>query len=416
MKAEILCVGTELLLGDIVNTNAAFIARELARMGIDLYNQSVVGDNPDRLKNALTTVFDRADLVITTGGLGPTFDDLTKETVAAYFGKGMTEDAEALRRIKEYHVVRDLPLAPNNLKQAQVPEGAVVFQNDNGTAPGMAVEGKGKVVIMLPGPPREMVPMMLNSVVPYLMKYSGKTIVSHTIHLFGIGESMLEHQMKEYMLAHTNPTIAPYAKEAEVQLRVTASAPTHEEADALIKPVVDEICEMMSKYVYGVDIDSMQNALVQLLTEKNLKIATAESCSGGLFGKRITEIPGSSKVYEYGVITYSNAAKRKLLGVSDDILNVYGAVSEECAAAMAKGVRELSGADIGVAITGIAGPDGGTAEKPVGLVYIAVSSDAYSHVTKLQNGKNANREHVRFLSTSSALWNAIKAAKKTDTI
>lgn len=412
MKAEILCVGTELLLGDIVNTNAAFIARELARMGIDLYNQSVVGDNPERLKKALTTVFDRADLVITTGGLGPTFDDLTKETVAAYFGKGMTEDAEALRRIKEYHTVRELPLAPNNLKQAQVPEGATVFQNDNGTAPGMAIEGKGKVVIMLPGPPREMVPMMLNSVVPYLMKYSGKTIVSHTIHLFGIGESLLEHQLKDYMLAHTNPTIAPYAKEAEVQLRVTASAATKEEADDLIRPVVDEICNMMDKYVYGVDIDSMQNALVKLLKEKNLKIATAESCSGGHVSKRITEIPGSSEVFEYGFITYSNAAKEKLLGVSAETLDTHGAVSEQCALEMAKGARAVSGADIGISVTGIAGPDGGTEEKPVGLVYIAVDSDAYSHVTKLQNGKNANREHVRFLSSSSALWNAIKAAKK----
>ena len=372
MTAEILSVGTELLLGDIINTNAAYIAKELATMGIDLYHQTVVGDNPERLKKALHDAFDRADLVITTGGLGPTFDDVTKETVAAYFGAKMVRNEEAMARIAGYYAKRGIELTSNTRKQAEVPEGCTVFQNNQGTAPGLAMEGKGKLVIMLPGPPKEMIPMFTDSAMPYLSRYSGKTIVSHTIHFFGIGESLLESRMHEYMLAHKNPSVAPYAKDGEVQVRVTASAPSHAEAEKMLQPVVAEICRDYGKYLYGVDIGTMQKALVAELQKKHLTIAV--------------------------------------------VMETYGVYSEETACAMAQGIRRLSGADIGVAITARTGLESDAAGRELGLAYIAVDSDAYQHVTKvdLAGNRSAQSEFVRYVSSSSALWNGLKAAWKSE--
>ncbi len=415
MTAEILCVGTELLLGDIVNTNAAYIARELARIGIDLYHQTVVGDNPERLKRALNNAFERADLVVTTGGLGPTFDDVTKETVAAYFGKKMVRNQEAMDRIASYYEKRGIELTDNTKKQADLPEGCIVFQNNHGTAPGLAMEGKGKVVIMLPGPPSEMIPMFDNSAVPYLMQYSGKTIVSSTIHFFGIGESLLESRMHEYMLAHSNPSVAPYAKDGEVQVRVTASAHTKEEAEAMIQPVVEEICRDYGKYLYGVDIGTMQNALVQELRKKGLTIAVAEGCSGGNVVKRITEVPGSDQVFEMGVVTNTVRAREKLAGVKAETMAQYGVYSEETAREMAEGIRNRSGADIGIAITGRTGLESDTVGEDLGLVYVAVDSEAYRHVTKvdLAGNRKAQSEFVRYVGSSSALWNGLKAAWKS---
>lgn len=415
MTGEILCVGTELLLGDIVNTNAAYIARELARIGIDLYHQTVVGDNPERLKRALNDAFDRADLVVTTGGLGPTFDDVTKETVAAYFGKKMVRNQEAMDRIASYYEKRGIELTDNTKKQADLPEGCIVFQNNHGTAPGLAMEGKGKVVIMLPGPPSEMIPMFDDSAVPYLMQYSGKTIVSSTIHFFGIGESLLESRMHEYMLAHSNPSVAPYAKDGEVQVRVTASAHTKEEAEAMIQPVVEEICRDYGKYLYGVDIGTMQNALVQELRKKGLTIAVAEGCSGGNVVKRITEVPGSDQVFEMGVVTNTVRAREKLAGVRAETMAQYGVYSEETAREMAEGIRNRSGADIGIAITGRTGLESDTVGEDLGLVYVAVDSEAYRHVTKvdLAGNRKAQSEFVRYVGSSSALWNGLKAAWKS---
>lgn len=415
MTAEILCVGTELLLGDIVNTNAAYIARELARIGIDLYHQTVVGDNPERLKRALNDAFERADLVVTTGGLGPTFDDVTKETVAAYFGKKMVRNQEAMDRIASYYEKRGIELTDNTKKQADLPEGCIVFQNNHGTAPGLAMEGKGKVVIMLPGPPSEMIPMFNNSAVPYLMQYSGKTIVSSTIHFFGIGESLLESRMHEYMLAHSNPSVAPYAKDGEVQVRVTASAHTREEAEAMIQPVVEEICRDYGKYLYGVDIGTMQNALGQELRKKGLTIAVAEGCSGGNVVKRITEVPGSDQVFEMGVVTNTVRAREKLAGVKAETMAQYGVYSEETAREMAEGIRNRSGADIGIAITGRTGLESDTVGEDLGLVYVAVDSEAYRHVTKvdLAGNRKAQSEFVRYVGSSSALWNGLKAAWKS---
>jgi len=413
MNAEILCVGTELLLGDIVNTNAAYIAKELAGYGIGCYYQTVVGDNPERLGLCLKQALDRADIVITTGGLGPTYDDLTKETVASYFGRGMYMHEPSLEQLKAFYKRVDRPMTPNNEKQAQMPEGAVVFHNDRGTAPGLAVEGNGKIVILLPGPPREMTAMFQKQVKPYLMKLSDTTLVSHNIHMFGIGESAIAHELREVMEQSTNPTIAPYAKEGEVLLRVTATAKTAEEANELTRPVVDDICARYTKYVYGVDVDTIENALVRTLTEQNRTVAVAESCTGGFVAKRITDIPGASKVFHCGVCSYSCDTKVRVLGVSQDTLDTFTDISAETACEMAEGVRRLAGADIGVAVTGLAGPDGGSQEKPVGLVYVGISTAAGTRAKELQlsRGYGGNRAFIRNLAASNALYLALREAQ-----
>lgn len=418
MNAEILCVGTELLLGDIVNTNAAYLARELAGCGVGCYYQTVVGDNPERLKSAIGLAFSRADIVITTGGLGPTYDDLTKETVANYFGLEMQPHEPSLKAIREFFARIGREMTQNNEKQAFMPEGAIIFPNDRGTAPGLAIEANGKTAIMLPGPPREMTAMFELQVRPFLQSRSGAVFKSHSIHLFGIGESTCEDILREKMQSLTNPTLAPYAKEGEMLLRVTASAESAEKADELMKPVIDEICAMLSDYVYGVDSGTLQNALVCILTEKNLTVAVAESCTGGLISSRITDIAGSSKVFGYGCCVYANEAKTKLLNVSAKTLKRCGAVSAETAVEMARGVRMLSGADIGISTTGIAGPDGGTPEKPVGLVYVGISSEKgdEAHELRLSRGYGGERGFIRTLAANNALAIALKAARLADKI
>jgi len=414
MNAEILCVGTELLLGDIVNTNATYLAKELASCGINCYCQTVVGDNPQRLRECLEQALNRADMVITTGGLGPTYDDLTKETVAEYFGRDMVLHQDTLDRMRGFFARIQRPMTKNNEKQAMMPKDAVIFFNDRGTAPGLAVEGGGKTVILLPGPPREMTAMFQSGVRPYLEQRSKTVLVSHSIHLIGVGESQVEQQLRDFMLEHQNPTIAPYAKEGEVMLRVTASAPTREEADELIWPVVEDIRGQYDKYVYGVDVGTLQNALVIALKEKNLTVCTAESCTGGLISQRITQIPGSSGVFHCGVCAYANDIKTALLGVTQSTLETHGAVSEQCALEMARGARRISGADIGISTTGIAGPDGGTETKPVGLVYVAVSSRWYERALELRLGRGYGdeRESIRNAAASNALALALKAVTK----
>lgn len=416
MIAEILCVGTELLLGDIVNTNAAYAARELAAIGINVYFQSVVGDNPARLKQALSLALSRSDLVVMTGGLGPTYDDLTKETVAEAFGLPMELHRPSLEAITSYFARTGRTMTKNNEKQAWMPQGAHVFVNHYGTAPGLAVEKEGKRVVLLPGPPREMEPMFSEEVIPYLKALSDTVLVSHVIHIFGMGESAVEDKLRGYMLSHLNPTVAPYAKEGEVQLRVTASAKNADEADALIRPVLAEIRQTLGSVVYGVDVGSLQNALVQQLLEKNRRIATAESCTAGLVSKRITEVAGSSQVFECGIVSYSNRIKAQLLGVSQETLDTFTEVSAETAREMARNVRRISGADIGVSVTGLAGPGGGTAEKPVGLVYVCASCDGFEEVLELHlsRGRRNERESIRYLASSNALALAIRALRTLD--
>ena len=414
MNAEILCVGTELLLGDIINTNAAYIARELAGAGINVYHQSVVGDNPARLKESLLAALMQNDCVITTGGLGPTYDDLTKETVAELFGRKMVTDQEAMRHIEAFFRKTGHPMTENNKKQALMPEGATVFHNENGTAPGLAVEDHGKIAILLPGPPREMVPMFRDQVLPYLAQFSDHILVSRSIHIFGVGESTVEQELREMMEHQANPTVAPYAKEGEVRLRVTASAATREEALRLAEPTVEKIRKKYEEHVYGVDIGSLQAAVVREYRAKKLTLAVAESCTGGVVSKRITEIPGASEIFLCGLCTYANEMKEKILGVSHQTLEQYGAVSEQTAREMARGVRLASGASVGVSTTGIAGPGGGSAEKPVGLVYVGIDSESYSDVLRLTLGRGykEEREYIRYVAASHALNLALKAAKK----
>lgn len=414
MNAEILCVGTELLLGDIVNTNAAWLSKELAALGIGCYYQSVVGDNTSRLAESIRLALSRADMVITTGGLGPTYDDLTKETVANYFGLEMELHQPSLDKLLAFFERRGAVCTKNNEKQAYMPKGAIIFENDRGTAPGLAVEGNGKIVIMLPGPPTEMTAMFLQQVKPYLEQKSDQVLRSHTIHLFGIGESTVEDQLHQSMLDHKNPTIAPYAKQGEVQLRVTASAPNEEEAQALLAPVVEEIRSLFPEQVYGVDVIDMQHALVALLQQERKTLAVAESCTGGMIASRITDVPGASQVFLCGVSSYSNQSKEEVLGVRRDTLEQHGAVSEETALEMARGIRKLSRADLGIATTGIAGPEGGTEEKPVGLVYLAVSTPQGEECLRLNlsRGYSDERQAIRNWATLHALHLAMKAANQ----
>ena len=411
-SAEILCVGTELLLGDIVNTNAAFLSQKLAELGINVYRHTVVGDNPERLKTALRSAIDTCDLVITSGGLGPTYDDLTKETVAGCFGLELKMHQRSLDRIKEYFARTNRVMTKNNEKQAMMPVGATVFDNDYGTAPSLAVcdEENNKTVIMLPGPPGELIPLFHDKIAPFLRSHSESIIFSKNVHLFGIGESAAEELIKDIMTKSENPTVAPYCKEGEVRLRVTAKTGSEEQAVAMCDDMIKVLLDSPIKpYVYGVDVDSLENALVKSLHEKGLTLATAESCTGGLISQRITAIAGCSDVFFGGCVTYTNDVKKELIGVSADTLDKYGAVSGETAMEMAKGVRERLGVDVAVSATGIAGPGGGTPETPVGTVFIGVSTEHGENYRKLTLSSMRSREYIRIVSSSNALDMAIKA-------
>lgn len=402
MNAEIISVGTELLLGQVVNTDAAIVARELSGLGINLLYSSVVGDNPERLKNAVETGISRSDLLIMTGGLGPTADDLTKETTAAAAGRKLALHEESLRRIENYF--NEKHVSENQAKQAWLPEGCTVLQNDNGTAPGCAFQAEnGCTVIMLPGPPSELTPMLVNYAVPYLKKGQEAVIVSHNIHIYGRGEAPVA-QMMDDLMDGENPTLAPYAKEGECFLRVTAKAESEAAADSLCQPLIAEIKSRLGDFVYSVDIESLEELVVKELSEQGKKLAAAESCTGGLLSKRITDVAGSSAVFDMGCVTYANEAKEELLFVPHEILQEHGAVSPETARAMAEGIVKRSGSHIGVGITGIAGPDGGTEEKPVGLIYIALSDGENTWVTKRSPiGRTKSREWHRHCAASQAL-------------
>ena len=407
-NAEILCVGTEILIGDIVNTNAAYISKRLATLGIDQYHQGVVGDNPERLKAFLKQALERADLVILTGGLGPTYDDLTKETVAELMGKEMELHQPSYERLKEFFVSRNIEMTQNNVKQAYMPKGCIVLQNNWGTAPGAIIENeeKGKAAIILPGPPREMKPMFEESVVPYLESLSDYLFISKNVNIFGMGESKVESILIDLMKNAINPTVAPYATDGEVRLRVTSKTKTKEEGEKLCDEMIEKLRNTeVGKYIYGVDT-TIEEALVKKLAEKGKKIAVAESCTGGLVTGKITSVSGSSTVLDGSVVSYANEIKAKLLNVEQTVLDTVGAVSEECALQMAKGVRALMNADIGISITGIAGPTGGTLEKPVGTVYIAVSTENGEKCEKLTL-RNNGREYVRNVSAKNVLHLAL---------
>lgn len=410
--AEILCVGTELLLGDIVNTNAAFLSGELAKLGFAVYHHSVVGDNPERLKGALELSLSRSDLVVMSGGLGPTKDDLTKETVAQYFGLPLEMDSECLDGIREYFAMTGRVMSENNEKQAMIPRGARVLRNRYGTAPSIAVSEGGKTVIMLPGPPVELIPIFHEEVIPYLRERSGYAIVSKNVNIFGMGESAVAQRLDRLLTESQNPTVAPYCKEGEVRLRVTAKAENETMALEMCDTVVDEIlASEVGPFVYGIDADSMERVLVDLLHEKKLTLSAAESCTGGLIAKRITDIAGCSDVFFGGCVTYTNEVKQRLLGVSAKTLEDYGAVSERTAMEMARGVRERTGSDIGISATGIAGPSGGSEQTPVGTVFLGISTEDGEAFRRLSLSPKRSREFIRIVSATNAYDMVIKWIK-----
>lgn len=404
MIVELISVGTEILMGNIVNTNSAYLSEKCAQLGLALYNQVTVGDNPDRLFNAVKTALKRADTVILTGGLGPTKDDLTKEITAKALNKGLVRSRKWEKKITDYFSQRDIEnFSKNNLKQADVIEGAEILDNPNGTAPGeIASNEEGKTVILLPGPPGEMIPMFEAHVFPYLKKQTSQVFVSKMVKLCGIGESSAETQILDLIESQTNPTIAPYAKTCEVHFRITASGRTEEEGEAIAAPMVEELYRRFGNHIYTTnEEETLEAHIISLLKEKNKTVTTAESVTGGAIAAMLVNVPGASQVFKEGYITYSNEAKIKNLDVKPETIENYGVVSAETAKEMALGAVKRSGADVSIAVTGIAGPDGGTKEKPAGLVYIGCCIGEKVKVEKFQF--IGNRQKVRESAAASAL-------------
>lgn len=401
--AELIAVGTELLLGNIANTDAQTLSRELSALGINVYYHTVVGDNPGRLRQIVEIAKGRADIIITTGGLGPTCDDLTKNVLAECFGKKLVYNQEAAERMEAYferlHPGR--PMTENNYQQAYLPEGCIPFQNDWGTAPGCGFAADGVRVIMLPGPPSECGPMFRHRAVPFLRELTEGIIVNRSLRIMGMGESAVEARLRDKMNAMQNPTLAPYAKEGEVELRITAKAPDEETARALITPVEAEIRAMFGPLIYGADVGSLEQVCLALLKEKGHTLSTAESCTGGLIAKRMTDLPGSSAVFKGGVVSYWSEVKHTVLGVPQELLDEYGAVSAPVAKAMAEGARKLTGSDWAVSVTGVAGPDPDDRGNPVGLAYVALAGEGFTHVREVHAG--GPRGRVRQVVANHAL-------------
>ena len=400
--AELIAVGTELLLGNIANTDAQMISQGLSQLGINVYYHTVVGDNPQRVRQAVDIARGRADILITTGGLGPTCDDLTKVAVAQAFGKELVYHEPSAQRIRERFAQRGTPVTENNFQQAMVPEGCTVLDNDWGTAPGVAFQAGGTHVLMLPGPPRECEMMFRYRALPYLQKLSDGVIASRTVKTFGIGESAAEALLRDLMNALHNPTLAPYAKPTGTELRITAHAPTREEALRLIAPVEEQVKAILGDKVIGVDVDSLEEVCFALLKDRGLTVGTAESCTGGLLAKLLTDLPGSSSVFRGGVVSYTNGVKAGLLGVPQDLLDRYGAVSPQVAEAMARGAKAALGCDIALSTTGVAGPDADDRGNPIGLVYLGLAWGDQCQVTEFRAGP-VERERVRRQAAQTAL-------------
>ena len=401
MKAEIITVGTEILLGDIVNTNSQFLAKELASLGLDVYYQSTVGDNESRLMDTLNESLDRSDIIITTGGLGPTNDDITKEVAAKCFNQELVFYNDIWKDIKQYFEKIGVEPTENNKKQAYFPKNCIILNNSNGTAPGAILKKENKMIIVLPGPPKEMIPMFNNELKKHLENLTDYKLISRTLRFFGIGESELEDKLSDIINNQTNPTIAPYAKEGEVTLRITAKSYTKDDADNLIDEVENKIKTLVGKYLYGYGETTLEETVAKLLVEKNLTIAVSESCTGGMVSSTLIDYPGISQVFMEGCVTYSNEAKMSRLGVKKETLDNFGAVSTETAIEMAKGVAMNLKTNVGLSTTGIAGPGGGTTEKPVGLVYIGLYINGKTKVKKLNLA--GSREKIRVKATKEAL-------------
>lgn len=396
MIGEIISIGTELLLGQIVNTNASYLANKLAQLGIDTYYQTTVGDNKNRLLNSLKIAAERSDLIILTGGLGPTEDDLTKETVAEYLGIPLEKSAQELLKIKHYFKDRGLEWIDTNAKQADIISGSEILANEIGTAPGVALEHSNKLYVLLPGPPLEMKTMFENQVIPWLKNKTFKSeghLYSHVLKFVGVTESKLEYLLMDLFQKQSQPTLALLAKPQEIQLRVTAKAKDWETFCKLISPFVKEIKQRAGEYLFAVDEERAEDIIAEYLTAFNLTVGTAESCTGGMLSSALTALPGSSQYYLGSIISYHNKIKAGILGVPEGLLKEYGAVSEQVGRSMAERARKLMGSDIGVGITGIAGPGGGSCEKPVGLVYIALNARETSWCQRYYF--SGDRENVR---------------------
>ena len=399
-NTEIISVGTELLLGHITNTDARDVSEMLSQIGINVRYHTVVGDNPQRLEDCVNIAKSRADIIITTGGLGPTCDDLTKQILAKSFGLKLVEDKHEVDNLQSY-AYGGRKLSENNFLQALIPEGATVFHNEWGTAPGCAFEKDGKIVIMVPGPPVECKPMFRQCVIPYLRRLSEEQIVSHSLRIFGMGESAVDSIFAEEMNNMQNPTMAPYAKECDCLLQVTAKARSEEEAETMMAPVIAHVRERLGELIYGMDIECVEEAVLPLMKEKGLTFAAAESCTGGEIAKRFTDMPGASAVFVGGAVTYTNEAKSRILGVDPALIQEKGAVSHEVAKAMAEKVRSLTGADIGIGVTGLAGPDG-DGVHPVGTVYVAMAVEGETFVRDLNMGSMRTRSYIRRMSGNHA--------------
>lgn len=401
--AEIIGVGTELLLGNIANTDAQDVSRALSEIGINVFFHTVVGDNPERLKQAVLIARDRADIIITTGGLGPTYDDLTKQTLAETFGKKLIFSEDEAEKIRDFFKTRlhNMEMTENNFQQAYLPEGCTIFHNGCGTAPGCAFEANGKHVLMLPGPPRECRAMLEGCALPYLKALSDSEIHSHNIHIFGMGESSVEARLRDMMLEMKNPTLAPYAKDSEVLLRLTAKAASKDEAETMMAPVIEKIQGIFGDIIYGIDTDSLENTVVSLLRKQNKTLSAAESCTGGLLSKRVTDIPGASHVFYGGVVTYATASKTTILGVDEVLIQKKGVASREVAEQMADNIRHRFGTDFGIAITGVAGPDPDETGLKPGTVFVALSSTAGTYCRSLN--LIPERARIRTSAASHAL-------------
>ena len=400
--AELIAVGTELLLGDIANTNAQMLSQGLSQLGINVYYHTVVGDNPRRLRQAVEIAKGRADILITTGGLGPTYDDLTKLVLAECFGKELLHHAPSAERIRARFAAMGHEMTENNLQQAMLPEGCTVLDNDWGTAPGAAFFAEGTHVILLPGPPMECENMFRHRALPYLEALSQGVIASRTVKTFGIGESAAEALLRPLMNRLENPTLAPYAKPTGTELRITARAATQAEAMAMIAPVEEEVKAILGDKVIGVDVSSIQEVCLALLRERGLTLGTAESCTGGMMASLMTDLPGASQVFRGGVVSYHEEVKAQVLGVPEEILAGYCAVSPQVAEAMARGAKKLLGCDLAVSATGVAGPDPDSRGNPVGLVYLGLAWEGQCIVREFRAG-NVARERVRRMSAQRGL-------------
>ena len=392
-NTEIISVGTELLLGHVTNTDARDISEMLSKIGINVKYHTVVGDNPERLRKCVETAKSRADIIITTGGLGPTCDDLTKQILAGAFGLRLVENKAEREGLYDY-IRYGKKFTDNNFTQAMLPEGCTVFHNNCGTAPGCGFEKDGKIVVMIPGPPKECNAMFRESALPYLRKLSEELIVSHSVRIFGLGESSVDDIFAEEMNRMTNPTMAPYAKECDCLLQITAKAKSVDEAEKMIAPVMEHVMQRLGDVVYGVDVECIEESVIKLLREKNMTFSAAESCTGGELAKRFTDMPGASAFFKGGVVTYTNEAKAKLLGIDPALIEEKGAVSYEVAKAMAENVRALLGTDIGVGVTGLAGPDGDGVHE-VGTVFVSLAVEGETFVKELHMGAMHTRSFIR---------------------